>query len=451
MKKIFLALIALFLLPVYAFCQTAADTMPVNRATALTLPQAVELALKNNAQMKISREQVSEAKGLELQSLSSLLPHLSASTYQQRTWLINMASLGMPQLGGIGPFNSFDARFSFTQKIFDMADASRAAAGQTGVFIANLKQDFTRQRVILTATLSYLGLLRDYHDLKSAYANRRLSLQILKKAEHQQAVGLASGMDVARSRTKTAEEDLRLSEAKLNYHQTLLEFQRVTGLPFGSRVRLLERLAFFEDIFSTDAAPEIAGAFKKRLETRIAAENQHLREKLLNAAQFDLLPKVQISADYGWNGVTPDKPLMNTGQGIIGANMPLFEGGLTQGRIREAASKLEQSRFEKEDIGRQVEEDVRQAWRRAKTGSERVATAKIVLQLAKKELAMAQHRFESGVADNIDVLIAQTSFENARDGYIASLTLYHMSRVNLYSAMGRIENFRLAFIEKKDK
>jgi outer membrane protein TolC len=55
---------------------------------------------------------------------------------------------------------------------------------------------------------------------------------------------------------------------------------------------------------------------------------------------------------------------------------------------------------------------------------------------------MARDRFAAGVGDNIEVAQAQTSLANARDAEVAALTAYNAARINLASAMGRVESFR---------
>jgi outer membrane protein TolC len=63
------------------------------------------------------------------------------------------------------------------------------------------------------------------------------------------------------------------------------------------------------------------------------------------------------------------------------------------------------------------------------------------LDLAERELALAQDRFQNGVADNIEVTNAQTELENARQINVASLAQFNLARLNLFSAEGRAGGF----------
>ncbi len=436
---------ALLFMPSAVYPEIAGDgIVPVKqgRLVNLCLSDTIRLALRNQAMFRSAHERVSEAKGVELQMLSEYLPHLSAAAYQQRVWHENLAAMGFPSWGVIGPFNDFDARLIFTQKLFDMSALSRAQQGYVGVEIASLQEDFARQKVVLIATLAYLGALRGFNDLKASTADYSLARRLLTQAWHQEQAQIASGIDVARAKTRVALEKLRVSQARLRYHEAITELLRTTGLPLGLKVRLSEPLRFIEDP-GCDPAEDMATAGKNRIEIRVAEKQVRFEEHKLSEASLAMIPDLDLGADYGWNGPQLNEKVASTGQGMLRASVPIFDGGLIQGKIRQAASRREQARIAFTDVQTQVEEDVRLAVRRVATGKDRFQTARQVVQLAERELKMARDRFASGLGDNIEVLSAQTSLAAAHDGYVGALTEYHMARVNYYSSIGCVDDFRL--------
>ena len=64
-------------------------------------------------------------------------------------------------------------------------------------------------------------------------------------------------------------------------------------------------------------------------------------------------------------------------------------------------------------------------------------------KLAERELQMARDRFAAGAGDNIQVITAQTTLAQAREEKVQALALYNVARVNLYSALGEAQKFRL--------
>ena len=78
-----------------------------------------------------------------------------------------------------------------------------------------------------------------------------------------------------------------------------------------------------------------------------------------------------------------------------------------------------------------------------KTEKQQVHTARSILELAERELKMAQDRFGAGLGDNVEVIAAQTTLARARDTYVSALTAYHVARLNLSFALGQTGSFYL--------
>jgi outer membrane protein TolC len=62
--------------------------------------------------------------------------------------------------------------------------------------------------------------------------------------------------------------------------------------------------------------------------------------------------------------------------------------------------------------------------------------------LAQRELQMARDRFSAGVADNLEVITAQTSLAEARASQVTALAQYNAARLNLAASLGRAQAFR---------
>ena len=123
-------------------------------------------------------------------------------------------------------------------------------------------------------------------------------------------------------------------------------------------------------------------------------------------------------------------------------NVPIFNGGLTQGRVTAAASRERQTELTVADVRGQVEEDVRLALTTLRTAAVQVRAAEESVTLAQRELEMSRDRFRAGVADNLEVITAQVSLANARVAQVTALAQHNAARLNLAAALGRAETFR---------
>ncbi|HJQ35382.1 MAG TPA: TolC family protein [Pyrinomonadaceae bacterium] len=414
--------------------------------SSLGLEQAIQLAVENNLTTLLARERQREAEGLRTQSRAGLLPNVSATTYQANVTQ-NLAALGF-QPGAIpgfntfvGPFNNFDARARLVQSIFSLAAIRNYQAGKAGVRVAQLQEGLAREQVATFTALTYLEALRAGRDVEAARADLELAQTLLTLAQDQHNAGVATGVDVTRAETRLAQSRVRLSQAETSSEQSVLNLQRVVGLPLGSPLTLTDPLRFTNDpLPSVETA--LAEAAQARPEVRIAEAEASLAGLERRAARAELLPSVDFVGDYGVSGITPTDTALPTRRAAVQLNVPVFNGGLTRGRIEVASSRERQAELELGSVRGQVEEDVRLAFSALRTTSEQVSAAQQSVQLAQRELEMARDRFRAGVGDNVEVVAAQTALSNARSSEVTALAQYNAARLNLAAALGRAEQFR---------
>ena len=204
---------------------------------------------------------------------------------------------------------------------------------------------------------------------------------------------------------------------------------------------LTDQLRFTEEpLPSVETA--VAQAGENRREVQVATEQNKVSRLERRAARAEYLPSVEFVSDYGVSGITPNTSDLPTRRVAVQLNMPIFNGGLTRGRVTEAASRERQSELELSSIRGQVEEDVRLALSTLRTAAVQVRAADETVMLAQRELEMARDRFRSGVGDNLEVVTAQTSLASARDAQVTALAQHNAARLNLAAALGRAETFR---------
>jgi outer membrane protein TolC len=142
------------------------------------------------------------------------------------------------------------------------------------------------------------------------------------------------------------------------------------------------------------------------------------------------------------SGITPSNTDLPTRRAAVQLNIPIFNGGLTRGRIQVASSRERQAELQLASIRGQVEEDVRLAFAGLRTTAETVHATDLLVTLAERELEMARDRFRAGVGDNLELVTAQAALATARLDQVTALALYNGARLNLAAAQGRAQTFR---------
>jgi outer membrane protein TolC len=213
------------------------------------------------------------------------------------------------------------------------------------------------------------------------------------------------------------------------------------GLPLGSALTLTDQLRFVEDPLPV-VEVAVTQASHDRREIQVAEEQNRVSQLELQSARAEYLPSLEVVGDYGSSGITPNSFDLPTRRIALQLNVPVFNGGLTRGRVTVAASRQHQRELELANIRGQVEEDVRLALTTLRTAAVQVRAAEESVTLAQRELEMARDRFQAGVGDNLEVITAQTSLANAREAQVTALAQHNAARLNLAAALGRAETFR---------
>ena len=209
----------------------------------------------------------------------------------------------------------------------------------------------------------------------------------------------------------------------------------------GSPLTLTDPLSF---VIETLPAIEVAvtQAENARAEVRVAEAQVTETAYQSRAARAEQVPSLEFLGDYGMSGITPTNSDLPTRRAAVQLNVPIFNGGLTRGRIQVAGSRASEAELQLASIRGQVEEDVRLAFAGLRTTAETVSAADLAVTLAERELQMARDRFRAGVADSIEVVTAQTVLANARLDQVSALAVYNRARLNLAAALGRAQTFR---------
>ncbi len=411
----------------------------------LGMKEAIALSLQTQVDVKLARARTEEARARAIQSASALLPQLIGTASQTRIYRENLAAMGFGAFPGIppliGPFNVFDARIRLTQELLDVGSLQTAGAARRTAEASSIREELVRVQMAAATALAYIEALRAGKARETARSGVELARKLETQARDQNEAGSAAGIDVARARTRTAEENLRLVQAEFAVRDSDVRLKRLIGVPLNRTLQLTDPLTFSErEIPPLDQSTALA--LGKRAELRIADQELLAAEKTLSAARWNRAPSLSLAADWGLSGNDPDNHDRTTGSLGVHLGIPLFTSGGISGRIDEARGRREEAEASRDDLRVKIEEDVLLALDRLRISADQVKTAEEAVGLAEKELSMAQNRYATGAGDNVEVVAAQTALARVQDAYVAALADRGAARINFSMAMGTMADFR---------
>lgn len=318
--------------------------------------------------------------------------------------------------------------FSGGQTIF----ATKRAKALVGAGRANLIA--VEQQVLLDAATAYLDVIRDEAVVKLSNSNVAVLERQYKAAQDRFAVGEITRTDVAQSqaRLEGARSNLIASEAGLT--ASLAAFRKIVGRePIGSLV--MPELP----PLPVDEAEFLRLALQTNPGLQSARSSEQANKAGVNFAKGALLPQISIEATLSHSEDTAGANQFSSGGGnqsdstsVAGVvSIPLYQGGATYSRIREAKQQHSRSRIRIAETERAVEEAAIRSWdalRSARamivSGEEQVRAAKIAFEGVQQE-AMVGSRTTLDVLDaEQEHLDAQVALVRARrDEFVAAYQL----------------------------
>jgi outer membrane protein TolC len=403
---------------------------------ALSLHQAIDLAMANNLGMLLRREGVNSARAQRWLELSRLLPQLTTSAglrhLKESLAITGISSPNIPPV--VGPFNVYDGRIFLSQRIFDLEAIKRVQAAGHEVAAAQLSERDARELVIVTVGAAYLQTLAASARVETAAAQVATANTILNNAVELHQAGLTPGIDELRARVESLTRTQQLIVAENDFAKDKLSLLRLIGLPAGQEIVLSDR-APFEPLTAGTVEELVAQGLIARDDYRAAGKLVQAAEAAREAARAERLPSLVLDADYGFTGVSLNT-LRDTYHILGSLRFPIFQGGRVHGDVLRAEALLAARREELDDLKGRIEFEVRSALLDVNAAAREVEVARKNVELAELTLSQARERFAAGINDNLEVVQAQQSVAAAHEALVSSSHLHNLAKLLLARATG---------------
>jgi outer membrane protein len=125
--------------------------------------------------------------------------------------------------------------------------------------------------------------------------------------------------------------------------------------------------------------------------------------------------------------------------GMVKFNLPIYEGGETSSKIRQADDLYSKARAEEDKTGRDVERETEAAVDGIRTAASQVGALAASMHAQEQVVEQLTDAFRSGAASNIDVLDAQRDLFLARAEYVRARYDYALDTLKLRHAVGLLD------------
>lgn len=419
----------------------------LDEKAALTLEEAVALALERNQQVLIARAESEILKGryreVRAQALPSLTFNSSALRWRDPSFLNSSSFDKLPaeflSAMQVIPANLLDYNVSVSQPLYTsgkVGTALKLASLETegvGVDRARVEQDI-RLRVIR----AFYDLILAERLLDVSRAAVELRQKHLEMARTRYAAGVATEVDVLRSQVSVAnaQPELIRSENSVRHARSLLNNLLVRPVDYPTVA--LGELTFVPRP-KEDAQQIVRQAVGHRPELqrlRIDELEAESQKKLANA---ESRLRVDFNGQYGFSAREPSN-LWNHNFSrwmfTLSVALPIFDGGRRSGLFQQAVAQRKVAELARSEQENAVRLEVQTALDELERAEKTVEAARLNVSEAERVLAMTQDNYRYGAATTLDVTDAQAALTAARWNLLQGLHDHMLARAQLRWVMG---------------
>ena len=413
----------------------------------LTLPEAIQLALCHNPQVRTSWSQIAQQAAALGQARSAYMPQLTVGMSRQRDRL-DYPDTPYPE----STLFARSPNLGLTWRLLDFG----ARSARTEVARWQLQAALASQDASMVKALG--DVLQTYFDAQTAQARWQAQQGIvplvqrsLQAAQRKQEHGAGSSNDTLQALTALAQANLELSRSEGDYQKATANLTFTLGLPPSSIYQLdaMDTTEDSQDVWEPGQQPQAASSDHSRSRVNPSPLPQqdhthHLMQKTLadwmalvqqqhpaivaaraqwmaakaavRAAQSDGLPTLDASYSYYRNG-RPNQSLPGqaSNEWLLGLTItiPLFDGFNTTYKVRGAQAVAEQKAVEYQGVQQQTLQDIVQSYADAQAAWNNLHAAEQLRRAAQEAADSTQRQYRKGAADVVQVNQSLTSLQQA--------------------------------------
>jgi len=393
------------------------------------------------------------------QARSQLLPQIAAAlSFTRATGGSNTAGFVPDPVTGqnelvLGTSTTFYTRSLGATLDQSLVDISRWTTLKSSELTANAgaaTYDAAQQALLISTAQTYFNVLTALDALKFADANEKALNRQLEQAQQRFEVGLAAITDVNDAKAQHDAAVANVISAQNTVDQSREAVRQLTNKEPGEFKKLREDLPL-DHPNPDDPKVWVDLALKQNPVLTSSAFQVGAANQNINTARAGHLPVLNAQLGYArapsWGdtdfsgGQTFHDSSDPKWGGSIGVTLsvPIFSGGFTQSRVRQAIYNRDFAEDQYEFNRRQVEAATRNNFRSVIAGASEVEATKAAVVSAQSSVEATQAGYEVGTRTIVDVLISQQTLLQAQSNYSLARHTFVLDGLLLKQAAGIIE------------
>jgi outer membrane protein len=404
---------------------------------ALTLDAAVTQALTNQPDIQARLKDYDAARFRVDEALSVLLPQLTAFAAATKSQAVIVQTT--PSTGVTSVFTSnrefqqtFNAQLQFSQILFDFGQNGAAVQAARKTADAVLS-DYASQRLQVSDTVkeAYTNINLARHLTAVAQQSLDRAQLNLQAARGFYETGAQPFSTVTRAEVDVANAQVALIQARNAEDIARVALNTVLGIAVDAPTEVKDNLIF--EPIALDPGPLHATALAQRPEYRQAKLRADAFRAVVTQMERSFLPTITGNSFFGGSTTSLNQAWSAT----LAMTWPLFDGGNTIAKLREAKANLGAAELRIKSTALTIAQQVEQSRVVVREASQRFEAAKTAVASAAENYRLAQGRFDVRVGTILELVDAQLALTQAQQVQAQALADYRIGLARLDLAVGR--------------
>jgi len=428
-----------------------AGLLPLWGQSALSLADAVRLALEHHPALEATRANQQAAQSRIEQARSGFLPKVVYSEAYQRSnnpvfvfgslltqHKFTEQNFDLGTLNSPNFLNNFQSRISADQVLFD-AGGTRAQvrSAEAASQIAAEDERRAQMGVIAGVAGAYYGAALARERLAVAQEALRSAEADLQRAETVRAAGMSTDADVLSMRVHVADMKEREIQARYALDVAGAALNDALGQPLETGHDLSTPLLAAK--LPSATLQDLGNAsVQQRPDVRQAGFGVRAAESQSSAARSALFPRVSVRGVF-----EADRQTFVTRGGanwFVGAALEwnLFNGFADKSRREETAQLVAGARARQKQAESAVRLEVRRAYANWKGADERIGVAAAAVAEAEESLRITRNRYEAGLTTITELLRNETAWLETQTRHLEAVYQQRLAATELELAAGTL-------------
>ncbi len=448
--------------------ETETQTDTSSAPKIITLEQALQIAVSENASVKVADMEV-ERSGYERKgTYASLFPQIDGSAAYQRTIKkqvmymdFDMSSMGGSESGEdtgsssssedtsassaggfeVGRWNTWSAGISASMPLVNAQLWESLRVSGQSVELAVEKARSSRLETVNQVKQAYFSCLlakQAFEVYKSVYEN---ALENLNQTQRKYNAQRASDLELAQAKTTLANAVPNVYDSESSVILSLWQFKAVMGVSLDENIDVAGSLEDYGDSMLYDYAESEGLSLENNSTLRQLGIQAEQLAATVRMQQYAYLPSLALSFSYSLNAMTNDfqfseykwSPYSYIG---ISLSVPIFSGGKRLNDVRQAKVQRAELSVQREENERQLRISIRQYLNQMETAMKSKGSAESALESAQKAYDIASRSYEVGRSTLTELNNAQLALTQAKLTYTQAIYNFVSAKANLEGVLG---------------